>query len=117
MTETHTHIYTGALLISKAAEFLMGHIPLTSLTQGSRIDIEEGKPQPYYTTTDLLKRPQSTAYHNSEAKTTNFIQYLTLQSFNFWSKTSAQESLSSKKDISDCLTDKHLKPIIHVKSM
>lgn len=42
--------------ISYAAEFLIGHIPLTSLTQGSRIDIEEaGKAQGLCTAAGMLQ--------------------------------------------------------------
>ncbi len=41
--------------IGWAAEFLIGRIPLTSLTQGSRIDIEEGELQVCYITTGLLQ--------------------------------------------------------------
>lgn len=52
---TLTHWQPAAPRISYAAEFLIGHIPLTSLTQGSRIDIEEaGKAQGLSTTAGML---------------------------------------------------------------
>lgn len=53
---TLTPWQAAAPQISYAAEFLIGHIPLTSLTQGSRIDIKEaGKAQRLYTAAGLLQ--------------------------------------------------------------
>lgn len=58
-TQTHgtlTPWRAAAPQISYAAEFLIGHIPLTSLTQGSRIDIEEaGKAQGLCTAAGMLQ--------------------------------------------------------------